>query len=121
MKIPCLKLEDTAITMRQQPTIVPFVYLVILKALSILGPRARFCSRSKIFFLCFTISVWMKDILSFSCLDSMQCGPYVNLPNDNGANRFTHGQYCYRNGPDSVCFGRSNLIFEFVSSIEKQC
>ena len=36
-------------------------------------------------------------------LDSIQCGPYISLPNA----KFTTGQYCYRGGPDSVCFGRS--------------
>ena len=38
-------------------------------------------------------------------LDSLQCGPYVDLPHTS----FTSGQYCYRGGPDEVCWGRSNF------------
>ena len=35
--------------------------------------------------------------------DAIQCGPYVDLP----YKKYEEGQYCYRGGSDSKCFGRS--------------
>ena len=44
-------------------------------------------------------------ICFFLIIDSIQCGPFVDLPTP--PSKFTEGQYCYRGGPDSVCWGRS--------------
>ena len=49
----------------------------------------------------------MKNMIVFCfflIIDSIQCGPFVDLPKPQ--NKFTEGQYCYRGGPDSVCWGR---------------
>ena len=51
----------------------------------------------------------MKNMIVFCfflIIDSIQCGPFVDLP-QTPQNKFTEGQYCYRGGPDSVCWGRS--------------
>ena len=37
----------------------------------------------------------------------MQCGPYVDLPKPK--KKYTKGQYCYKGGADSECWGRSKI------------
>ena len=56
----------------------------------------------------YSLLMLMKHMIVFCfflIIDSIQCGPFVDLPTPQ--NKFIEGQYCYRGGPDSVCWGRS--------------
>ena len=56
----------------------------------------------------YSLLLLMKHMIFFCfflIIDSIQCGPFVDLPTPQS--KFTEGQYCYRGGPDSVCWGRS--------------